>query len=141
MLPRKVLLELNVPRSHHPFPFFSPQRILRSPAQSPLSSPRTKDSRPGHPCTTGRLLRSRWKASARCITTATTTTSPPSSPRCGASHLWTNPTRRSRNAPPTVIPGEPAASYPRHTDISFWRCPHKTIPHQKETSGLFWLTS
>lgn len=115
--PPRVVLPLEVSHSHHLSPFFSSQRILRSPAQYPLSSPHTKDSLPGHPCTTGLLLHSRWKASAKCITTAMTMTSPPSNPRCGASHPWMNPMRRSRNAPHTVIPGEPAILKLQHRDI------------------------
>lgn len=111
-----VVLPLEVSHSHHLSPFFSAQMILRSPAQYPLSSPHTKDSLPGHPCTTGLLLRSRWKASAKCITTAMTMTSPPSNPRCGASHPWMNPMRRSRNAPHTVIPGEPVILKLHHRD-------------------------
>lgn len=102
-----AVLPLEVSHSHHLSPFSS-QRTLRSPAQSPLCSPHTKASRRGRRCTTGRPRRSRWRASARCTSTAATTTSPPSSPRCGASHPWMSPTRRSRSAPRTAIPGEPA---------------------------------
>lgn len=111
-----VVLPLEMSRSHRLSPFSS-QRTLRSPAQSPLCSPHTKASRPGRHCTTGRPRRSRWKASARCISTATTTTSPPSNPRCGASHPWMSPMRRSRNAPRTAIPGEPALLKLDHRDI------------------------
>lgn len=84
----------------------SAQKTLRSPAHCPPYSLLTRHSLRGHRRTAGPLLPSRWRDSGRCTVTAMTMTSLPSSPKCGASPPWMSLTRRSRNVPPTVTPGE-----------------------------------